>query len=762
MKRTSEWIVNSGDPQPPRDVRSTPVMAWARDIATGVPVYVLELDKSQTGGKCGCACPSCGLPLIAVNAAKAQYFKRPHFRHPNGAEKAACMYLSARLAALYLLREQGVLLLPRRKMSAHFVGLSGFEHQAWVEQPAERVRISNFDFRDKVSAVLTLEDGRQLRVQLMGTGSDPTAVGIDGYSLPTILLDVNDLAVASMSPEELRNRITLVPDNLCWLSHWNDQVLQDQALEEARRHADDLMDLAPTDPSVLEGVEPKFRRETMLHFEVKRILSESKEITVPALEVSVCKTAFTGKKVERHWGRPSELIPLFNVQLEQRFGRVIPDVITNVAVEHGDIMMIEVTVTNQINDERLARIQEKNIPTLEINLALSGGRISRSDLEKWVVHGLEVKRWLHHPDIQLQTGILLKEVEAGVAALDKAAQEVHLKQEQVLAVLATPLEEIAQDYLKAVFTFAQFDREVVLDDAMRQAIAQAKSCVGEAANKLAIHGYAEAADQQLAGGRKAIVPRLLSIQGGKGVGYRLDSTMEVMNAIRQASARSSSNHTIYLIAEKAYRPQGAPVLPEWYTNWVDGIKLSIESGETTYVRDGMFDRLLALLFPDIAMGLATRYGTRFGKNKKPDGSELNALSTTKAVRDFYNDGAYRPHAPRIVFDDVLREAAAINRGDTFRKWFQIWSDRYTLKYDLLPIAQYLQAAGFDRAMEHCYSWNTSLQEMEISAHRSMQIIRDEAVGFREGVMLQQPKRVEAQKPAVNLYALAKGRDMPRN
>ena len=35
------------------------------------------------------------------------------------------MYLSARLAALQLLREQGVLLLPRRELSAHVIGLSG-------------------------------------------------------------------------------------------------------------------------------------------------------------------------------------------------------------------------------------------------------------------------------------------------------------------------------------------------------------------------------------------------------------------------------------------------------------------------------------------------------------------------------------------------------------------------------------------------------------------------------------------------------------
>ena len=565
MNRTSEWIVDPGDPQSPQSFQTGPIMAWARDSATGEPVYVRELNKSRTGAKCGCECPSCDLPLTAVNAAKAQYFKRPHFRHPKGAEKSDCMYLSARLAALQLLREQGVLLLPRRELSAHVIGLSGVKYEAWVALPPERVRIRDFNFQDKVAAVLTLDDGRQLRIRLTGTGSLGTSMDSDGYPIPTILLEVNDLAVASMSPEELRSRITLVPDNLCWLSHWSDQVLQSQALEDARLRADELLDLAPSDTSVLEGVEPKFRRETLLHLEVKRILFEAKEIRVPALQAMASKTANNGKTVERHWERPSELIPLLEVHLEQRLGRVTPDVIAKVAAEYGELMMIEVTVTNQINDGRLVRIRDKNIPALEINLSLSGGLISRRDLQKWVVHGLETKRWLHHPDIQLQTQLLENEVEARVYAIES---EEHEAQERRRCVLATPPNEIAQDYLKAVFSYAEYDREEVCDKPARDVIELAKKHVTAEAGKLAIHGYPEAVDMQLIGGRQDIIPRLLSIQLGKGVGYRLDSTLNIMNAIKQSSNNNCSNHTIYLIAEKAYRSAHASVPPKWYTAWV--------------------------------------------------------------------------------------------------------------------------------------------------------------------------------------------------
>ena len=54
-------------------------------------------------------------------------------------------------------------------------------------------------------------------------------------------------------------------------------------------------------------VDPKFRHETVLHFDVKKILSELKEILVPALNAGVRKVAFHGKRVELQWDRPIQL-----------------------------------------------------------------------------------------------------------------------------------------------------------------------------------------------------------------------------------------------------------------------------------------------------------------------------------------------------------------------------------------------------------------------------------------------------------------------
>jgi hypothetical protein len=117
------------------------VMAWARDTETGEPRYILELDAGHRGARCGCECPSCGKPLTAVNAAKTEFLRRPHFRHPEGAQRDECLVLAARAAALRQLHEEGWLDLPRRRMSARVAGLSGQFHEAWVEEAPVRIRI---------------------------------------------------------------------------------------------------------------------------------------------------------------------------------------------------------------------------------------------------------------------------------------------------------------------------------------------------------------------------------------------------------------------------------------------------------------------------------------------------------------------------------------------------------------------------------------------------------------------------------------------
>lgn len=599
MNHTADWQLSTGTPTG-TDRTQSQVQAWARDSLTGEPVYIMELGEQRRGGKCGCECQSCDLPLTAVNAAKSEYIKRPHFRHPHGAEKSECMFLAARMAALQLLREQGVFELPARRIPGKILGLSGTQHEVWIEHPAERIKIRNFDFQDKAYAVITFDDGRQLRFQLIGSGSRSE----DGQVIPSVFLDLKDADLAGLSPEDLRKRTTLVPDGLCWQSHWRDAELQVQANEAALAKAVDLMDIEGEYHAELDGVEQKFRRETLLHLEVKKILAEARQIRVPGIQCYVLRTDDDGHDIEISVDIPSLMIPLVEVALEKRFGRLIPDVTARTSQEHGGVLLIEVTVTNTIHQQRQEQIQDGNVPALEIDLSRTGGMISRSELRDLVIEGIEFKRWLCHPNADLCQQELEAEAEAQLQERNGAIQE---REEARQLILKTPIEKIAKDFLDAIYLYQMHARNGMAADF--DEISRLLKDVSIQAERLAVHGFNEAKDGDLFGSRSQIVSRILSIKNGGGVGYEFDSTMGIMNAIKQAQVQNRKYHTIYLIAETVYQSKSAPANPTWYADWVEEIKRSIKAGDKMYVRTRRYDQLLSLLFPEMRAGLKKPFGT---------------------------------------------------------------------------------------------------------------------------------------------------------
>jgi hypothetical protein len=582
------------------------VMAWARDTATGEPRYILELDADHRGAKCGCECPSCGKPLTAVNAAKTEFLRRPHFRHPEGAQRDECLVLAARAAALRQLQEDGWLDLPRRRMSARVAGLSGEFHEAWVEEAPVQLRISQVDYRDRATAVITLENGRQLRVELTGTPGSPGHLTPSGQPVPTIYLAIDDPQLAALAPEELRRRARLTPNELCWHAHWNDAELLAQAESAARARAHFYFDDVPDGLNLPEGMSPTLRRETVLHHEVKRILEEVGRLTVPEIAVEVELPGVGGQMLHGRWVEEEEELRLECIQLETRYGRLVPDITCESFDSDGHArhlpLLIEVTVTNRVEEERLGRIRATGEATLEIDLSRAGGRVNRDELRRLVVDEVATKRWLYHPDLEWQRSALLgglaKQVADEQAGLDARAKWLA---ERRARVLATPVSDIGAEYLDSVTR--------MLDAAGDGpgAVRAARELVADAVDKLAMHGYPEAGDENLVG-HGAILARVLSIMLRRPVGYRCDNLMGVLNAIRQTSGSRRSMLSIYFIAARAYPPELSTEQREWFDGWAGEVRKSIRAGETTYLRDPAFDRLLSLLFPEMAAGLAKPFG----------------------------------------------------------------------------------------------------------------------------------------------------------
>ncbi len=584
--KAANWVVQAVNNSPASRLEEL-VMAWGKDAKTGEARYIFELDQSRRGARSGCVCYSCGKPLTAVNAAKDEWRIRPHFRHPDGAERNACLVLTARAAALSLLQKHDRIVLPARRVHAQVVGLSGKPYDAWIVRPAEQVRIRSFKPRDHVSAVLTLEDGQQVLVRLTGSLQGVT----DGEVLPVIELAVDDPALAALDPNTLKAKLHLLVEAGSWCGrHWADTELSEQAKQGAEEKAADALDW------LLKEAVPELgsssTQESVLHWLTKEILRQEGRLQVPAVAYhEVWKGSREPREIAR---RPRSLLQLSDVRLEQKVGQIRPDVVAQyVDPADGAIgaLLVEVTVTNEIGSERLARIQAEGKAALEINIGRLGGTLTRQDFTRLVIEETTVKKWLHHPWL-----------------FEKAAQR-QAESEAAGREFAIELANLRERYLAEVRSLAALRARGLETTEARQERADVRETIRALGTELALYGCEGADDPELYGWQSCVLERLLSIHDGKPVGYRLETLWQVVHtATLESAADKLTWHTLYLWALVAYpvrwAPQHQELIDKWRKRvWSDLKHCARERRTSTYLRDRKFDPLLGLLFPELQQHL---------------------------------------------------------------------------------------------------------------------------------------------------------------
>lgn len=230
-------------------------------------------------------------------------------------------------------------------------------HYDWADGPAEldaRSLTKHEVLVGYATALLTLDDGRELLVDLTGL-REP---GSDGRGRAIVTLSLSDPSIAMLGPEEIRSRLRILPD-IRWCAHWNDETLiaaGDAAAKQAARNAfdgwndadeADFRSHVPTGTDT--ATEQRWRRETLLHREVKAILEQASSIATPNLEVRVTRgppDEFAGDwdedTVRKLWMTSSRHLSLKEVQLERRKGNIVPDVIATLGgpqiYTHGGTM----------------------------------------------------------------------------------------------------------------------------------------------------------------------------------------------------------------------------------------------------------------------------------------------------------------------------------------------------------------------------------------------------------------------------------------
>jgi hypothetical protein len=567
------------------------ILAWARDAHSGRLRYIMELSELERGASCNCTCVSCNQPLVAVNAAKTEWTRRPHFRHESGTESHSCQILSARAALLANLQAGDMFVLPGLRRSVSVVGLSGTSYEGWVEIAPQSVRIGQVHFTDTTTAEVLLDNGR--RVQVMVVGSASSSSEGPGETLhPRIEICIDDPELSTMSPEELRARLIPALEAGTWCGHWPDAAADGVARGEALRAACDAFDWDP-DAGELSA---DLRRESRLHREVKAILAQATSIALPGWWLRSNGEIVTDPA-------RSGTIAVLSARLERKLGRVIPDVIANTEAE-GELL-VEVTVTNTITAERLERIREVNLATIEINFSRMAGVVSRETLRDLVLERVEGKKWLHHPAIgAAQAGELFSPSMPVPSVFELGVRQAGDVAKRKAAMLTIPAANWATRYLEAVRELARIDFELVQGPTLGREAAHA--AVLAAADGLYLHGYPEALDYRLFDNQRSMLHRLMSIMHGYPIAYRYGKVWQVINSmLTDLTAEAKSWHGLFLLAiqESEQRLNLTGRQREQLEEWRSRVRASLRQNEDEYRRDPRYGRLFALLFPELAVGL---------------------------------------------------------------------------------------------------------------------------------------------------------------
>jgi hypothetical protein len=149
-------------------------------------------------------------------------------------------------------------------------------------------------------------------------------------------------------------------------------------------------------------------------------------------------------------------------------------------------------------------------PQLEIDLSMTGGRVTRSELHRLVVHEVSVKRWLQLPR---SGGIVRAGLQVQMQADQRtlaSKRHASLRQRR-RRIQEAPIADIAGRYLQAVERMLIEQARLPAGGDLKPDFIAAKTAVAISVDEMAQRGYPEAGDEDLLGHHR-ILSRLLSIR----------------------------------------------------------------------------------------------------------------------------------------------------------------------------------------------------------------------------------------------------------
>lgn len=638
-----------------RNVAAFEPMRWATQKASGKPIYIGTLADTQNGNACGCRCPACGEDLQAVNAGKdASHFARPgamgmFFRHTSGHQRGDCGFLAAKMAALHLLMEQGEVDLPAPRKKRSYLGVSGQTYWGESEGSRWRGQIQHKVWLDDQSAQITLDDGRVVLLSLRARPNLSGDGAIDGF----IIIEVDDPAVASWSPEEILDRLKLNSGPACWQQHWDDPLLEAAAERMGAQAAENALDALPDGLSFPEGLTQFQKSETVLHAKVKELLAEEGKIRVPRIAQQVSQMMDDGNMAVRIAELEGGYLQLSDVRLEFSLKGLVPDVMCQARWSGHEAapftLLIEVAVTHRVDESKKKKIQLAGLACIEINLSTVSGRTRRitlAQLQREVIHEIGCKDWIFNP-------IFIERVREQRMKLD--AQNKALQAERQAQIDRSQwLSECDEIRLLEIYALSLRRAWDGMSGTLR--IDEGHLIDGDDIfEQMSLRGFNCAQDAFLVSddGLLCVLDGLhRSLLLGGRYGDRLRSLR-----ILESNSKFRKYLTVGLLMVKVRNPKLSPEENRWLEALRQAVRKECERDNLEFLRPKRYDELFARLFPEIREVLSHPFGTleAFEKRQRAiqDQKQLAKLEDARRQQRFLDE--------RRIVRDKLDEILSVEK-----------------------------------------------------------------------------------------------------
>ena len=600
------------------------LLLWAvRDLEKKL-VHVGMLAPTENGLACRCRCLSCGENLRAINADKsANHFEKPgaqrrHFKHHHSSSgESRCLSAAAQRVALQLFVEQNTIFLPTRHRTVSRLSPVGVLVKAQQEVSTELVQVKSRIWVDDLSALLRLEDGRELLVTIRTHHQIRDDCGV---ACVLSLAGVRDPAIAGWDSDKILRHLRLPDCGIEWGRHWNDAELD--ANKENVLAEQEALYLGGIPQEWLEKLNGKQINETILHWIIKKTVSESKLLRVPEFSIPVRQQMPDGLVAEDTAFCGESVLQLDDIRLERRFDAMVPDVMCRARKNgfNGPIfdLIIEAAVTNYLGDEKREKIRRSGVACIQIraDLFAQAGMVHVSKIERIILADTSVKEWVVHPWIAAEIAkakkrlkdrakCILDEMEMKVAA-ERLRQESErqrlLNREKLFSWLSSASDvAVARGYLKLLraswfgYPRCKVGNELVDISDLRKELVH-REIVGVPHSRV-----------ELKGELLSILDRIKCESPNPESGYLVDLLVQ---AVEVDGSVITDNAVMIMFALERYKPVMTVLQARIFHEYCARLRASVKNCDGRFCRSIKHDRLYALLFPEMTSDLETDYATR--------------------------------------------------------------------------------------------------------------------------------------------------------